>query len=95
MNINLDRVWYCTKCGNKIQYIIPRRKGKERCVSHLKKLWCTYCKEERNAVETQMGTRYDKEDFELEKEYGNFDTDGNRIMPYGLFRDKLHKEGIL
>ena len=90
----MESEFYCIKCGKR-GMLIPRKAGKGREAGHLKRLWCLNCKTEFNHVEVKPYTHYDIEDFELEREYGNFDEEGNRKMKYGLFRDKLHKEGIL
>lgn len=91
----LDHEFYCTKCGKKNPYSIPRFGGKERPAGHLKKIFCLNCQEEHNMVECVPFSKYDKEDFFLEFNKGNFDTTGQRKMPYGLFRDKLYRKGEL
>lgn len=88
-----NRVWYCTKCGKKIPYTIPRKRGSMREVGHLKRLWCPYCNEERNSAETEEWTKYTAADFIFEFVNGNFSKEGNRIIPYGQFRLKMHNEG--
>lgn len=88
-----DRVWYCTKCGKQIPYIIPRQVSKLHRVGHLKKLWCLNCKQEWNAAETEEWTKYSRADFFFEFENGNFSENGERILPYGQFRMKMYKEG--
>ena len=84
--------FYCTKCGKR-GFDIPRKRGQEREAGHLKRLWCLNCKEEHNHVECKPWTKYDYNDFLLEFNEGNFDEEGNRILPYGEFRAKLNKEG--
>lgn len=84
--------FYCTKCGQK-GLPVWRKKGKMREAGHLKKLFCFNCNEEVNHVEIKPFTKYDYNDFLLEFENGNFTEEGNRVLPYGLFRDKMHKEG--
>lgn len=91
---NLDDDFYCCKCGKK-GFPIVRVRGKEREVGHLKKLWCINCKQEINHAECRVGSRYDYNDFMLEFEHGNFDEKQNRIMQYGLFKDKLVKAGVI
>ena len=76
-----DNEFYCTCCGQK-GFSIVRRIGAEREAGHLKKLYCLNCKEEKNFVECKPYTKYDKEDFITEFEYGNFDDKGNRIRTY-------------
>lgn len=87
--------FYCVKCKNK-GISINRRAGRERPSGHLKKLWCLNCQEEINHVEIQeFATNYTHEDFCMEYEYGNFDEHQNRILPFGEFKTKLNKEGLL
>ena len=88
-NIILGHEFYCTKCGNK-GIPIPRRKGAEREPGHLKKLFCLTCQIETNHAECIPNSRYTHEDFLLEYENGNFDTEGNRILPYGEFKGRLY-----
>lgn len=85
-----EHEFYCTKCGKKGLPVF-RTKGKE--LGHLKKLWCMNCKQETNHAECQPYTRYGYEEFLLEFENGNFDSEGGRILAFGLFKDKMHKEG--
>ena len=82
--------FYCTCCGQKGIKIL--RGGNKRESGHLKKLWCLHCRKETNHVEVKYYTHYDLKDFNLEYNYGNFDEKGNRIMPYGLFKQKTLKE---
>lgn len=94
MAYSLDEEFYCCKCGQKGISII-RIKGKERGAGHLKKIWCLNCREEANHAECKEWTKYTYDDFLLEFNNNNFDEHQQRKLPYGLFRDKLHKEGIL
>ena len=94
MKMIKDNEFYCVKCGNKGMNII-RIAGKERESGHLKKIWCFKCKEETNHVECKDFTHYTEEDFFFEFENNNFDKNGKRILPYGLFRDKMNKEGVV
>lgn len=86
--------FYCIKCGKKGIPVL-RKKGKEREAGHLKKLYCIHCQQEINHVECKPFTYYTYEDFLLERENGNFDEHQNRIMPFGLFKDRMVKEGVL
>lgn len=88
-----NRVWYCTKCGNKIPYTIPRKRGSMRAVGHLKRLWCPCCNVEWNAAETEEWTKYTAADFKFEFKNGNFSGVGERILPYSQFKSKMYKEG--
>lgn len=90
---NIDSEFYCTSCGNK-GIPIARRGSHGREAGHLKRLFCLHCQREVNHVECKANTKYDKDDFQFEFDYENFDKEGNRIMPYGLFRDKMYKQGI-
>ena len=92
-DFSLDSTFYCIKCGTKGIPIV-RKRGKAREAGHLKKLYCLKCGKEINHVECKEFTHYTKHDFDLERKYGNFDENQNRIMPYGLFRNKIHNEGV-
>jgi len=85
--------FYCTQCGNKGLPVV-RKKGAEREAGHLKKLFCLHCQKEVNFCEIQpFAQRYTYQDFLLEFEQGNFNKEGNRVMPFGKFKDKMVKEG--
>lgn len=90
----MESKFYCIYCHNEGIPIL-RRAGKHREAGHLKKLWCLNCQKETNHVETKEYTHYDKNCFDLECEYGNFDANGNRIMKFGEFKNKLRKEGVI
>ena len=90
---SLESELYCCKCGTK-GIPIARKKGRERGAGHLKKLYCLKCGEETNHAECKEFTHYSKADFEFERQYGNFDENQNRILDYGLFRNKMHNEGV-
>lgn len=77
--------FYCTSCGKQGIYI-PRKPGKEREPGHLKKLYCIYCKEEKNMVEIRQNGKYTLEDFQVEYKYGNFTSTGDRMLPYKDFK---------
>lgn len=94
MAISLSSEFYCCNCGTK-GIPIARRKGAEREAGHLKRLYCLKCGKEFNHVECKEFTKYDYDCFLLEFNNGNFDKDGNRIMPFGLFKDKLMKRGVI
>lgn len=84
---------YCTKCGNE-GICIPRKNNKYKEPGHLKKIYCIHCQKEQNHVEIRpIGGDYTIEDFRLELQYKNFDDEGNRILPYRIFRSNLRKEG--
>ena len=86
---------YCTKCGRE-GVPIARIIGKYREPGHLKKLYCIYCKGEYNHVEIRpMYSDYNYEDFLLEMKYNNFNSKGERNIPYRIFRGNLKKEGII
>ena len=90
---SLESEFYCCKCGTK-GIPIARKKGKAREAGHLKKLYCLKCGKETNHAECKEFTHYSKTDFEFERQYGNFDENQNRILDYGLFRNKMHNEGV-
>lgn len=83
--------FYCTKCGNK-GIPVFRTVGKEREPGHLKKLFCIHCQEEVNMVEIRPYGKYNLEDFWIEYEYKNFDSNGNRIEPWKQFTTKIKQE---
>lgn len=86
---------YCTCCGHK-GISIPRKSNKFKEPGHLKKLYCVYCKTEKNHAEVRPIYRgYSYEDFQLEMKYHNFDSDGNRKKPYKTFKADLKKEGVI
>ncbi len=93
MKITISNM-YCTKCGNK-GIDIPRRNGQQREPGHLKKIFCLYCKKETNHVEIKPYGKYRYEDFLLEFKGGNFDEEGNRILPYGIFKKTLDEKNQL
>ena len=82
---------YCTQCGKK-NIPIRRNPGREREPGHLKKMWCMYCNKKVNMVEVkEYGSGYTKEDFFWEYDNGNFNEDGTRKLPFGLFRQEMNK----
>ena len=86
---------YCVKCKCK-GIPIPRIRGKYREPGHLKKLYCLNCQEETNHVEIRpFSSDYNYEDFLLEIQYDNFDENGDRKVPYRIFRGELKKKGII
>ena len=87
----MNSTFYCTKCGNRGLPVI-RRSGAEREAGHLKKLYCIHCKEEWNFAEVRPFGDYNYEDFLVEFRNGNFDNEGNRILPYRQFFAKLREK---
>ena len=86
---------YCTSCGHK-GIDIARRPGKYREPGHLKRLYCVHCKREVNHVEIRpFYSDYNKQDFELEMKYHNFDENGERIIPYRILRGELKQKGVI
>lgn len=84
---------YCTQCGRK-NIPVPRRKGKEREIGHLKKMYCIYCKKKTNMVEIRdFGSGYTLDDFLLEFEYHNFTEEGTRKLTWSEFRQHINKGG--
>lgn len=83
--------FYCTKCGKKGIPII-RRAGQQREVGHLKSLFCLNCGKEQNHAEVRSFGSYTYKDFLLEYNNGNFDENGKRILPYGIFKNALIKK---
>lgn len=79
--------FYCTRCGNRGMKI-PRT-GRQREAGHLKTLWCPWCKDTVNHVETREWTTYEVADFRVEFENGNFTPEGNRKEPYNEFKQKV------
>lgn len=84
---------YCTQCGRK-NIPIPRHKGKEREIGHLKKMYCIYCQKQTNMVEIRdFGSGYTLDDFLLEFEYHNFSKEGNRKLTLSEFKQHINKGG--
>lgn len=90
----MESRFFCTHCG-KENFNIIRRNGRAKESGHLKKLWCWHEKGEYNCVEVKDGTHYDKECFDLEFNYGNFDENGKRKEDFKQFRLRLRKEGVI
>lgn len=70
-NFTMSQFW-CTCCG---QHIIdlPRPYREQREPGHLKKIYCPWCKAEKNAVEIKpFGSSYILEDFKQEFKLGRF-----------------------
>ena len=68
---------YCTQCGKK-NIPIPRKKGREREVGHLKKMYCVHCKKKTNMVEVRgFGSGYTVSDFNLEFQLHNFNKENH------------------
>ena len=83
--------FYCTYCGHK-SFPILRRVGKEREPGHLKKLYCLYCKEERNMAEVRNNGKDTLDDFLFEYENVNF-VDGHRVVKsYKQFISETKRE---
>lgn len=81
--------FYCTQCGSE-GIPIQRPVGNEREKGHLKKLYCLCCKKETNFVEIRTNNyKYTYKDFLNEFLGENFDSNGNRKMPYGQFKGIL------
>ncbi|MBR4605045.1 MAG: hypothetical protein IKO41_02300 [Lachnospiraceae bacterium] len=85
-----DHEFYCTICGNK--GIPVCRTGRVRETGHLKKLYCLFCNRETNHAECISGTGYDSEMFQKEKEAGNFNSEGTRILPFLEWRHMTFHE---
>ena len=86
--------FYCTQCGSK-NFPIWRKRGREREPGHLKKLFCIKCGKEQNFCEIkQFNQNYTLEDFWLEYNNNNFDSNGNRKLPFKIFKQKIQKELI-
>ena len=79
-SIAYDHDFYCTRCGQK-GIPVSRVKGRFRENGHLKKLYCLYCQDEINHVEVSPEGDYDKQMFLDEYRSGNFDMEGNRVIP--------------
>lgn len=89
----LESQFYCVFCAQK-GIPIARKAGAAREAGHLKKLYCLTCSKETNHAECKEFTHYSHDDFLFEYSYSNFDENGNRKMPYGEFRNKMHNEGV-
>lgn len=78
--------FYCTQCGAEGIPII-RQTGHIREKGHLKKLYCLCCQKETNFVEIRPNNyKYTYEDFLFEFNNENFDSDGNRKIPFGQLK---------
>ena len=76
---NYEDEFYCTQCGSRQLFNVPRPTAKQRPAGHLKKMFCFHCKTEKNFVECKpYATKYNYQDFLLEFYGGNFDEKGNR-----------------
>ncbi len=75
-----DQEFYCTRCGKKG---IPLGKEIEKTEEEgrLQRLFCFSCNKETNHAEVVRGSRYDKKIFIDELKSGNFDKQGNRLIP--------------
>lgn len=90
MNITISEM-YCTECGNK-GIDIPRKRGREKEAGHLKSLYCLNCKKKTNHVEIRPFGSYNKNDFLIEFENGNF-KNGIRVNPsYKSFISSFYNE---
>lgn len=85
--------FYCTRCCSK-GIPIARKKGQQREPGHLKRLFCLKCGKEVNHVEIKATGEYTLNHFLAEKEYDNFDEEGNRIVPYRQFIGDLKVRGL-
>lgn len=70
--------FYCTCCGQK-GMPLARKDNKRKEPGHLKKLYCIYCKAEKNFCEVRPYSSYTLEDFKFEFMNNNFE-DGLRKM---------------
>ena len=87
---NYEDEFYCTQCGSRQLFNVPRPTAKQRPAGHLKKMFCFHCKTEKNFVECKpYATKYNYQDFLLEFYGGNFDEKGNRKKDYGLFKTEV------
>ena len=94
-NIQMISDFYCTQCGSQGLPVVRTAKH-AREPGHLKKLYCVYCKTEKNHAEVRpIYGGYNYEDFQLEMKYHNFDLNGNRKKPYKTFKADLKKEDVI
>ncbi|MBQ2257397.1 MAG: hypothetical protein II247_01815 [Lachnospiraceae bacterium] len=89
---SFEHDFYCTRCANK-GIPVRREPGKCKEAGHLKKLYCLYCKEETNHAECVEYSKYDHRMFLLEYRTGNFDTEGNRVLPFSRWKEKYFSGG--
>lgn len=88
--INYDDEFYCTQCGSRQVFSIPRPHNKDRASGHLKKMYCFNCNEEKNFVECKpFASKYNYQDFLLEFYGKNFNENGNRNEDYGIFKNSI------
>lgn len=69
--------FYCPKCGKKAMEL-PRQRSLRRNGLHRKKLYCPWCKEERNLIECR--TMADYEDFMYMYSEGLFKEEVMEVM---------------
>lgn len=88
--VDYEDEFYCTKCGNRQKFNIPRPLSKQRPAGHLKKMYCFTCKKERNFVECKpFASKYNYQDFLLEFHCQNFDERGNRKKDFNIFKREV------
>lgn len=86
--------FYCTQCGGQ-GIPVHRKYGQFREVGHLKKLYCLTCGKETNNVECISASKYDSSIFFEEYQSGNFDEDGNRVLPLSEWKQKQQKPDMV
>lgn len=74
--------FFCTECG-KENIMVFRSRGKRREAGHLKKLYCPYCKEERNCAEISYKNNYTYEKF-LEEFNNHCFVNGERVRSVNI-----------
>ncbi|MCR5214421.1 MAG: hypothetical protein K6E10_08375 [Eubacterium sp.] len=78
----MERVhnYYCTRCG-KMGFSVKRMNDIDNEQGKLINLFCKYCQKDINHVEIAEGDRYSQQMFVDEFMSGNFDKNGERVIP--------------
>ena len=78
--IDYEDEFYCTQCGGRQQFRIPRPVNQARATGHLKKMYCFNCNKEVNFVECKpYAVKYNHNDFLLEF-YGKMEIVNKNIV---------------
>ena len=97
-DIQLDKKAFiplpCTPMPPTTKIIASNKSNTKEITPTTLRIFCLKCQEEWNHVECKPFSHYEYEDFLIEKEYKNFDENGNRKMKYGELRSLIHNGKI-